>query len=104
SLRYGTLPVVHGVGGLLDTVVDASPAAIAEGRATGFVFREPTVDALIAATRRAMAQFRAEPVTWSRLQVAGMRQDFSWRASAKAYESLYTEALAALRSADPEDS
>ncbi len=104
SLRYGTLPVVHGVGGLLDTVVDASPAAIADGSATGFVFREPAVESLTAAARRAMALFREEPEAWSRLQVAGMRQDFSWRASAKAYESLYTEALAALRSADPHDS
>ncbi len=39
SLRYGTVPVVHGVGGLLDTVHDYDAG---DPEATGFVFREYT--------------------------------------------------------------
>ena len=38
GLRYGTLPVVRRVGGLADTVVDASEAAVQADRATGFIF------------------------------------------------------------------
>jgi glycogen synthase len=33
--------------------------------------------------------------------VRGMRTDFSWRASARAYEDLYAAALADLRSGSP---
>ena len=36
GLRYGTLPVVSSTGGLADTVVSASPAAIASQVATAF--------------------------------------------------------------------
>ena len=39
SQRYGTVPIVHRVGGLADSVVHASPEAIADGTATGIVFR-----------------------------------------------------------------
>lgn len=39
SLRYGTVPVVHAVGGLRDTVRDYDDAGAA--KATGFCFRQP---------------------------------------------------------------
>src|SRR4029453_16928291 len=35
SLRYGTVPIVHAPGGLVDTVVDYDPTT---DRGTGFVF------------------------------------------------------------------
>ena len=38
SLRYGTVPVVRSVGGLVDTVMHASDENIAQGTATGFTF------------------------------------------------------------------
>ena len=38
SQRYGTIPIVRHTGGLADTVVDATPAALADGSATGIVF------------------------------------------------------------------
>jgi len=38
SLRYGTLPIVHRVGGLADTVVDSTPATLKDSTATGVVF------------------------------------------------------------------
>ena len=38
ALRYGTIPIVRATGGLVDTVVDATPEALASGRASGFVF------------------------------------------------------------------
>jgi starch synthase len=101
SLRYGTLPVVHGVGGLADTVTDASESALADGSATGFVFHAPTAAALRDAALRAIGLRREAPDVWARMQVRGMRTDFSWRASARAYEDLYASALAELRSTPP---
>ncbi len=97
SLRYGTVPVVHRVGGLADTVIDAGEAELAAGIATGFVFDEPTMNALLHAVRRALALYR-EPRAWRRLMLAGMRQSFGWRRSAARYVQLYAE-LAAGRGA-----
>jgi starch synthase len=89
SLRYGTVPIVHRTGGLADTVVDATPEAIADGTATGFVFDRPTADALWWAIARTLAHWREPDPAWQQLAVTGMRQDFSWRASARRYEELY---------------
>ncbi len=87
SLRYGTVPVVRGVGGLADTVRDATRARLANGRATGIVFGGERPEDLVAAVTRAVALYR-RPRAWKELQLAGMRQDFSWRHSAEAYLAL----------------
>ncbi|TCS71672.1 starch synthase [Sulfuritortus calidifontis] len=88
SQRYGTPPIVHATGGLRDTVVDATPEALARGAATGFVFAEATAAALQAAVARALALYR-DAAAWKRLQVAGMKRDFSWEKSAAEYAELY---------------
>ena len=88
SLRYGTVPVVRRTGGLADSVVDATSEALANGKATGFTFDEYSAEALIGAVRRAVATFR-DTKTWEKLVRAGMAQDFSWDASARAYSKLY---------------
>jgi starch synthase len=89
SLRYGTVPVVHGVGGLADTVRDHAPG---NARSTGFVFREYTGSALLAALRRALSLFHDSP-QWAALRIAGMRQDNSWDRSAREYVKLYERAI-----------
>jgi starch synthase len=90
SMRYGTVPVVHGVGGLADTVVDHRPGA---RRATGFVLRDYTPAALLEALNRALTVF-ADPAKWRTLQTTGMQQDFSWDRSAQEYVKMYERALA----------
>jgi len=91
SLRYGTPPIVRRTGGLADTVVDASPQALADGSANGFVFDEASADALHATMRRAMAVYR-DAATWRALQRAGMAADFSWSRAAKRYLAAYRAA------------
>jgi len=95
SLRYGTVPIVRATGGLADTVTDADDSALADGRATGFLFRESTADALLNAVRRALWLARERPEQWRTLQLNGMGLDLSWQASARRYEEFYAEALAA---------
>ncbi len=90
SLRYGTVPVVHAVGGLADTVVDAGEAELAKGSATGFRFNAPTLDAMMHAMRRSVALYR-QPARWRRLMLSGMRQSFGWRRSAARYLELYAK-------------
>ena len=93
SMRYGTVPVVHGVGGLADTVADYSPRS---KRSTGFVFADYTPPALLEALNRACTIF-GDAGKWRALQAAGMRQDFSWDRSAREYVKIYERALNAGR-------
>ena len=88
GLRYGTVPVVRRVGGLADTVVDADPASLADGRATGFQFEHAHADELAGAVRRAVALWRNRE-GWQALMRQAMSQDFSWDGPARQYLSLY---------------
>jgi starch synthase len=90
SLRYGTVPVVHGVGGLADTVSDYRPGNEA---ATGFVFTDYTPRGLLDALERALKLF-TDRRRWRALQVAGMKQDHSWDRSAREYVKIYQRAVA----------
>jgi len=90
ALRYGTLPVVRRVGGLADTVVDATAVRLADGSATGFAFDDESPAALMSAIRRASALFR-EPAVWRRMARQAMVQDFSWSTAARRYLAVYRE-------------
>jgi starch synthase len=92
ALRYGSLPLVHRVGGLADTVVDATSATLADGTATGFAFDAVAPPALLAAIERAGGLFR-EPALWRQMMRQAMAQDFSWAAAARQYRVLYDDLL-----------
>ncbi len=93
SLRYGAVPIVHRTGGLADTVVDATPANLEAGTATGFLFDHPDPEGLWYAVRQAIALRERSLEQWQRLALTGMRRDFSWEASARRYEALYRETV-----------
>lgn len=82
SLRYGTVPVVRATGGLADTVEGGL-----EGN--GVLFEAFHPSALLAALRRAQALY-AEPERLLAFRRRGMGKDFSWAASARKYERLFT--------------
>ena len=88
GLRYGSLPLVRRVGGLADTVVDATDTAVAAQRATGFIFEAATPAALVGALERAVAIYH-RPEAWQALMQVAMAQDFSWRESARRTMDLY---------------
>ncbi|GAA0758752.1 starch synthase [Erythromicrobium ramosum] len=92
GLAYGCVPVVSRTGGLADTVIDANPAALAAGVATGIQMNTVSHGALAMAVSRAVALY-AQPAQWKRLQKNGMRADFSWGASGAAYAGLYRQLL-----------
>lgn len=92
SLQYGTIPIVRRVGGLADTVLDATDAQLTQGTATGIVFTTPSPEALLTALNRVLALYR-NPEIWRQLQLTGMRQDLSWARSAQAYRTLYEEIM-----------
>jgi len=88
ALRYGAIPVVARVGGLADTVVDANPAALAAGVATGVQFAPVTTGALGQAVRQAGRLYRA-PKVWAAMQRNAMRAAVGWDGPAEEYSALY---------------
>jgi starch synthase len=91
SLRYGTVPVVRAVGGLVDTVRPYNPR---NGQGTGFLFSEYSPAALRDALLSALAMYRGNHTAWTRLQKNGMRKDFSWDHSAVEYVRVYKRVMA----------
>jgi starch synthase len=94
GLRYGTLPIVRRVGGLADTVRDAGDAREPAAGATGWLFDEPTPQALATAIRRAVARWH-DPASWRAMVATAMAQDWSWHRPAQAYLQVYRDAQAA---------
>jgi starch synthase len=88
ALRYGAVPIVSGVGGLEDTVVDTD--AIGGENETGFKFSPVTTENLTRTLRKAHATFR-DKTAWRRIQQNGMSNDVSWRDRATRYADLYRE-------------
>jgi starch synthase len=93
SMRYGTVPVVRAVGGLVDTV---RPYDAERGGGTGFLFSRYDPFAMLDALHRALEVFR-HPDHWKQLQINGMQVDFSWRRSAEEYVKVYKGVMAARR-------
>ncbi|KKU48161.1 MAG: glycogen/starch synthase, ADP-glucose type [candidate division WWE3 bacterium GW2011_GWA2_46_9] len=83
GMHYGTLPVVHGVGGLKDTVT--------EGK-TGFVFNTYSVKELQRAINRACAVFKKNE-KYDEMVSSALKADFSWKKSAAKYKELYERML-----------
>jgi starch synthase len=94
SLKYGTVPVVRATGGLADTIVDATPENLAARKATGFAFHEYSAFSMEEALLRAVTAYKTQPREWHQLVTTGMRQDYSWAASAKEYTSIYDRTVA----------
>jgi starch synthase len=92
SLKYGTVPIVRRTGGLADSIQDATPVSITTGDGTGFVFDDPTPEALLEAIERAVAAYN-DFETWQKVQMNGMKMDFSWHSAAGEYVKLYEKAI-----------
>ena len=89
AMRYGTVPLVTGVGGLKDTVRDVDSNAEA---ANGLRIRALEAGALLETVDRAMALYEQRDKWWQ-LMGNAMRVRFEWNDAAAAYESLYRDAL-----------
>ena len=94
GLRYGTLPLVRRVGGLADTVVDASEQNLREASATGFVFGPANAAALESALASALTLY-GRPDEWRTVMRTAMARDFSWAEAGGHYLSLYRSLLPA---------
>lgn len=91
SLRYGTLPIVHAVGGLRDTIFEC-PINELTAEANGFVFHKPTAIELHHAICRGLDAYKQKDF-FKQLQQNAMQRDSSWEQSALEYKALYESIL-----------
>ncbi|NCO73651.1 MAG: glycogen synthase GlgA [Cyanobacteria bacterium] len=90
GLKYGTVPVVRGVGGLIDTVFDKdNDQNHQETQRNGFVFYQTDHNALESALGRAIALWYHHPKEFEKLQKQGMEYDYSWKNPGQKYIDLY---------------
>ncbi|MDT2613983.1 glycogen synthase GlgA [Enterococcus dongliensis] len=86
SMRYGTLPIVHEIGGLKDTVQSYNPLTN-EGTGFGFDLFEPFY--LMNALKQAVELYHNHQADWRKLMIEAMSRDFSWNVSSQQYLDLY---------------
>ncbi|HUW54725.1 MAG TPA: glycogen synthase GlgA [Rhodanobacter sp.] len=91
AMRYGTIPIVSRVGGLADSVIDAGTRISDVPDATGFVFDEPTGEAMHSALSRCLNMYQTRPRIWSALRKRAMSVDFGWVLSARKYAHTYAQ-------------
>jgi starch synthase len=85
SLKYGTVPIVRAAGGLDDTIENFDRASRS---GNGFKFYEYNSERLLEKVYEALMVY-ADQELWRALMLNGMRQDFSWDASARRYLELF---------------
>jgi starch synthase len=90
SLKYGTVPVVRGVGGLINTVFDWDyEENLPEDERNGFVFFQSDNPGLESALQRAIDLWYKNQPKFQQLQAQGMAYDYSWTNPAQQYEAIY---------------
>lgn len=82
AMRYGTLPIVHEVGGLADTV---HPYHHDTAEGTGFSFHRFDVGTFLWVIDHALTVYYDYPAQWHQLQMQAMSQDNSWEKAAQNY-------------------
>ena len=89
AMRYGSLPIVHEVGGLKDTVI---PYNEYTHEGTGFSFKDANPYVLLKTIDYALSFYNDKKI-WRKIVNNAMKQDFSWSKSAEQYIKLYNDLL-----------
>ncbi|KAE8077698.1 hypothetical protein FH972_016235 [Carpinus fangiana] len=90
AMRYGTVPVVHGTGGLKDTVQNFNPyAQEGSGEGTGWAFSPLTKESMLVALKNAALTYRDYKPSWEGLMKRGMQRNCTWENAAIQYEQVF---------------
>ena len=95
AMRYGAVPIVRQTGGLADTVRSCQ---LGQEDGNGFVFADYSAFDMQYVISQAVNLYRTDIHRFRQVQKRGMTDDFSWDASAGAYESLYQHITGQTRS------
>src|SRR5450631_3887346 len=100
ALKYGTVPIVRAVGGLVDTVFDRDYSDRPYRKRNGYAFQHIDNMAVESALDRAIDLWYSHPTEFRELMVNGMRQDHSWANPGQRYVNIY-QYIAARKSSAP---
>ncbi len=89
AMRYGTIPIVRGVGGLLDTVFDRDYSSRPASERNGYVFHQPDARGIESALWRAIRLWFDAPGEFRGLMENAMRCDYSWNRPGADYVNIY---------------
>lgn len=90
GLKYGTVPVVRGVGGLVNTVFDRDyDSSHPPDERNGYVFYQSDQQALEFSLGRALGLWHGDPAGFQDLVVQGMNYDYSWNYPGRDYLTIY---------------
>lgn len=92
SMKYGSIPIVHAVGGLKDTVVNYSGNKSAN-KATGFTFNEYSVKSFVDTMDLAFDLYYNKKDVWDKLIFNAMSKDYSLHKTVLEYTKLYKKLL-----------
>lgn len=94
AMRYGTIPIVHTVGGLKDTVPDIGDPG---GAGRGIRFDRFDLGDIGWAIHRGASMWHHDPYAISEIRKRIMALDFSWERTIESYFQVYRGANAAIR-------
>ena len=89
ALRYGTVPIVRAVGGLLDTVFDWDYSTKPKEERNGYLFEHADFAGLESAMQRALGLWNHYPEAFRELMLNGIHYDYSWNHPGQHYLDIY---------------
>ncbi len=89
AMKYGSIPIVRAVGGLVDTVFDRDYSDRPLEERTGYVFHEADFAGIESAITRAIGLWFDFPNEFRQLIVNAMSADHSWGTSGHYYMDIY---------------
>ncbi|HEU5071101.1 MAG TPA: glycogen synthase [Verrucomicrobiae bacterium] len=89
AMRYGTVPIVRAVGGLVDTVFDKDHSHRPLHERNGYVFDHADNAGMESGLNRAIACYYQYPEHFRHLMLNAMRSDFSWNHPGQHYLNIY---------------
>lgn len=89
AVKYGTVPVVRAIGGVVNTVFDHHYSGAPPDQRNGFVFEHVDHAALESALARAIRLWHGDPGQFRQLMLNGMRADRSWATPGQDYLNVY---------------
>ncbi|MBN2817282.1 MAG: glycogen synthase [Campylobacterales bacterium] len=92
SMSYGSLPIVHKVGGLKDSVSDYKQFKSSSKNSYGILFKDASLDNFMQAIEEGLILYEKKRV-YNSLVKHNMQVDFSWKKSAQKYAKIYKELL-----------
>lgn len=89
AMRYGAIPIVHTVGGLVDTVEPYNPTT---KQGTGITFQSYNSYDMLDAIKRAVDLYY-DKKNWLQVRKNAMSKDVSWNLPAEEYINMYNELI-----------